>query len=78
MPKFLRISWSEILSSQERTTHKVMNVGSSTLIRKHHASRLNTPELERLPFFARRIATLGYEPWHFTGASCDPPIWNLG
>jgi hypothetical protein len=25
-------------------------------------------ELERLPFFARHIATLGYEPWHFTGA----------
>jgi hypothetical protein len=25
-------------------------------------------ELERLPFFARLISTLGYEPWHFTGA----------
>jgi hypothetical protein len=25
-------------------------------------------ELERLPFFARYISTLGYEPWHFTGA----------
>jgi hypothetical protein len=36
-------------------------------------------ELERLPFFARHIATLGYEPWDFTGALLwihQFGIWN--
>jgi hypothetical protein len=36
-------------------------------------------ELEKLAFFARVIATLGYEPWHFSGAFLwihQFGIWN--
>jgi hypothetical protein len=37
------------------------------------------PELERLAFFARYLATVGYEPWHFTGALLwftEFGVWN--
>jgi hypothetical protein len=37
------------------------------------------PELERLPFFARYLATVGYEPGHFSGALLwftEFGVWN--
>jgi hypothetical protein len=41
---------------------------------------LKYPEpLERLPFFARYLSTLGYEPWHFSGALLwftEHGVWN--
>jgi hypothetical protein len=34
-------------------------------------------KLERLPFFARYLATLGYESWHFRGALLWITEWGV-